>query len=126
MKSANFGLQIIGNQGVIDLRCDREPFAHFQEGIPWLPAEKTSDWIPISSQGVGQKETVPNHSFVHNHKAGLLDLVNSVTLTQKPICGLKEGVSTVRFVQSVFASHLEMGKAIGFPLKIRKNPLSLL
>ena len=125
-REANFGLQIIGNEGVIDLRCDCEPFAHIREGIPWLPAEKGSDWIPISSHGVRQKETQPIRLLVHNHKAALLDLIDSVEQGRTPKCGLEEGISTVRFVQSVFASHIEMGKTIGFPLKNRKNPLSML
>lgn len=125
-REANFGLQIIGNEGIIDFRCDCEPLAHIRTGIPWLPIGKASDWIPISSEGVGKKETIPINSFIHNHKAALVDLVNSVNRREEPICGLKEGISTVRFVQSVFASHLEMGGIVGFPLKIRKNPLSLL
>ena len=125
-REANFGLQIIGNEGVIDLRCDCEPFAHFRKGIPWLPTEKASGWIPISSHGVGQKETQPIRLLVHNHKAALLDLIDSVEQGRTPKCGLEEGISTVRFVQSVFASHIEMGKTIGFPLKNRKNPLSML
>ena len=91
-----------------------------------MPTEKANAWVPISSQGVARKETAPIRSFVHNHKAALLDLVNSVNQSGNPRCGLKEGISTVRFVQSVFASHLEMGKTIGFPLKTRINPLSML
>ena len=125
-RGANFGLQIIGNEGVIDLRCDCEPFAHLRDGSPWMPTEKANVWVPISSQGVARKETAPIRSFVHNHKAALLDLVNSVNQNGNPRCGLKEGISTVRFVQSVFASHIEMGKTIGFPLKTRINPLSML
>ena len=125
-RGANFGLQIIGNEGVIDLRCDCEPFAHLRDGSPWMPTEKANVWVPISSQGVARKETAPIRSFVHNHKAALLDLVNSVNQNGNPRCGLKEGISTVRFVQSVFASHIELGKTIGFPLKTRINPLSML
>ena len=126
IKSANFGVQIIGNEGMIDLRCDCEPFAHIREGISWLPTEKTSDWIPISSHGVGQKEIQPVRLLVHHHKAALLDLINSVEQESSPKCGLEEGISTVRFVQSVFASHAQMGKIISFPIKYRENPLRLL
>ena len=125
-RESNFGMQIIGNEGVIDLRCDCEPFAHIREGIPWLPTEKASDWIPISSHGVGQKETLAIRLLVHHHKAVLLDLIDSVEQGGTPKCGLEEGISTVRYVQSVFASHAQMGKVISFPLKYRENPLSLL
>ena len=122
IKSANFGLQIVGNQGVIDLRCDREPFAHIREGCPWLPDGKTEPWVPISSQGIGKSETIPISQTVHNHKSALINLIESVEKNRSPLCGLEEGISTVRFVQSVFASHMENGKNIHFPLKFRKHP----
>ena len=67
------------------------------------------------------------HSFASpSHKAALLDLINSVEQESSPKCGLEEGISTVRFVQSVFASHAQMGKIISFPIKYRENPLRLL
>ena len=126
IKSANFGLQIVGNQGVIDLRCDREPFAHFREGCPWLPDRKTEPWVPISSLGIGKSETVPISQTVQNHKSALINLIESVEKNRSPLCGLEEGISTVRFVQSVFASHVESGKNVRFPLKLRKHSLSAL
>ena len=121
-KTANFGLQIIGNEGVIDLRCDREPLAHFREGSPWLLDRKTEPWVSISSVGIGKSETIPISQTVKNHKSALINLIESVEKNRLPLCGLEEGISTVRFVQSVFASHMENGKNIHFPLKFRKHP----
>ena len=122
IKTANFGLQIVGNQGVIDLRCDREPFAHMREGCPWLPESKTEPWVPISSQGIGKPETIPISQTVQNHKSALINLIDSVEKNHSPLCGLEEGISTVRFVQSIFASHVENGRIVRFPLKFRKHP----
>jgi len=122
IKTANFGLQIIGNEGVIDLRCDREPLAHFREGSPWLLDRKTEPWVSISSVGIGKSETIPISQTVKNHKSALINLIESVEKNRLPLCGLEEGISTVRFVQSVFASHMENGKNIHFPLKFRKHP----
>ncbi len=122
IKTANFGLQIIGNEGVIDLRCDREPLAHFREGSPWLLDRKTEPWLSISSVGIGKSETIPISQTVKNHKSALINLIESVEKNRLPLCGLEEGISTVRFVQSVFASHMENGKNIHFPLKFRKHP----
>ena len=126
IKSANFGLQIVGNQGVIDLRCDREPFAHMREGCPWLPDRETEPWVPISSQGIGKSEIISISQTVQNHKSALINLIESVEKNRSPLCGLEEGISTVRFVQSVFASHVENGKIVRFPLKLRKHSLSAL
>ena len=122
IKTANFGLQIIGNEGVIDLRCDREPLAHFREGSPWLLDRKTEPWVSISSVGIGKSETIPISQTVKNHKSALINLIESVEKNRSPLCGLEEGISTVRFVHSVFASHMENGKNIHFPLKFRKHP----
>ena len=122
IKSANFGLQIVGNQGLIDLRCDRETLAHFREGCPWLLDRKTEPWVPISSMGIGKSEKIPISQTVKNHKSALINLIESVEKNRSPLCGLEEGISTVRFVQSVFASHMENGKNIHFPLKFRKHP----
>ena len=126
IKTANFGLQIIGNEGVIDLRCDREPFAHMREGCPWLPESKTEPWVPISSQGIGKPESIPISQTVQNHKSALINLIDSVEKNHSPLCGLEEGISTVRFVQSIFASHVENGRIVRFPLKFRKHSLSAL
>ena len=123
---ANFGLQIIGNEGIIDLRCDREPFAHLREGCPWSPNDKATKWQPISSLGIRKSEPNSIRLTIHNHKAALNNLIESVESQTKPLCGLREGISTVRFVQSVFASHLENGKVVNFPLKMRKHPLDAL
>jgi hypothetical protein len=119
-------MQIIGNKGVIDLRCDREPFAHFREGSPWLPNSKLSSWIPISSGGIGKTEIIPISQTVKNHKSALINLIESVDKNRSPLCGLEEGISTVRFVQSIFASHVEKGRIVRFPLKFRKHSLSAL
>ena len=126
IKSPNFGLQIVGNQGVIDLRCDREPFAHMREGCSWLPDRETEPWVPISSQGIGKSEIISISQTVQNHKSALINLIESVEKNRSPLCGLEEGISTVRFVQSVFASHVENGKIVRFPLKLRKHSLSAL
>ena len=126
LKQANFGLQIIGNEGIIDLRCDREPFAHLREGCPWSPSNKSTEWQPISSLGIRKSEPNSIRLTVHNHKVALNNLIESVESQTKPLCGLREGISTVRFVQSVFASHVENGKVVKFPLKMRKHPLDAL
>ena len=90
IKTANFGLQIIGNEGVIDLRCDREPFAHMREGCPWLPESKTEPWVPISSQGIGKPESIPISQTVQNHKSALINLIDSVERIIRPYVGWKK------------------------------------
>ena len=62
-RGANFGLQIIGNEGVIDLRCDCEPFAIFEKASHGCPLK--SIWLDSDYRtGLGKK-TQPVRLLVH-------------------------------------------------------------
>jgi len=125
-REASFGLQIIGNRGVIDLRNDREPLAHFMEGSPFQPTKSERKWIPVSSAGVGKPEPNDIRGTVHNHIAAARNLISSIRENRDPECGIIEAVSTVEFVSSVFESHRMGGKNVSIPLTTRENPLTLL
>ena len=125
-RQAGFGLQIIGNQGIIDIRNDREPLIHFMKDSPWEPAKADRKWLPITSAGIGKPEPRDIRGTVHNHVAATRDLLDSIEKNRSPICGLNEGISTVEFVSSVFESHRFQGASVGIPLKTRVNPLLLL
>jgi len=125
-RAAGFGLQVIGNDGILDIRCDKEPLFYFLKGSPWDPRSKREGWIPLTSGGLGKTETNDIKGTVHNHLSAIRDLVDCVERDRKPKCGLEEGTSTVSFVSSVFESHRLGGKSVTFPLKTRTNPLGLL
>ena len=125
-RAAGFGLQVVGNEGILDVRCDKEPLFYYRKGSPWDPRTTRGDWIPLSSGGLGKTETQDVKGTVHNHLAAIRDLVNCVQGDGEPKCGLAEGIRTVSFVSSVFESHRLEGKRVEFPLKTRVNPLSLL
>ena len=125
-RKAGFGFQIIGNQGIVDIRNDREPLIHFMKDSPWEPAKAERKWIPITSAGIGKPEPCDIRGTVHNHVAATRDLLASIENKRSPICGLAEAITTVEFVSSVFESHRLKGASAGIPLKTRKNPLTLL
>ena len=125
-RPAGFGLQVIGNDGILDVRCDKEPLFYFLKGSPWDPRSKRGDWIPLTSDGLGKNEPLDVKGTVHNHLSAIRDLVDCVERDGKPKCGLEEGMMTVSFVSSVFESHRLGGKSVTFPLQTRRNPLSLL
>ena len=125
-REAGFGFQIIGNQGIVDIRNDREPLIHFMKDSPWEPAKANRKWIPITSAGIGKPELRDIRGTVHNHVAATRDLLASIDNNRSPICGLAEGISTVEFVSSVFESHRLQGASVIIPLKTRVNPLALL
>ena len=125
-REAAFGLQIIGNKGVVDLRNDREPLVHFMENSPWEPAKADRKWIPISSAGVGKPEPHDVRGTVHNHIAAAKDLLAAIKEDRPPLCDLEAGRMTAEFACSVFESHRLGGKSVAMPLKTRVNPLTLL
>jgi predicted dehydrogenase len=125
-QEAGFGLQVIGNNGVLDIRCDREPLFYFLKGSPWNPRSKNREWSLLTSNGLGNEETKNVKATVHNHLSAIRDLVNCVELDEQPKCGLEEATGTISFVSSIFESHRLGGKQVTLPLKTRSNPLSLL
>ena len=125
-RAAGFGLQVIGNEGILDVRCDKEPLFYYLKGSPWDPRSKRANWIALTSDGLGKTETQDIKTTVHNHLAAIRDLVVCAQRKKDPKCGLAEGISTVSFVSSVFESHRLKGEQVDFPLKTRHNPLSLL
>ena len=125
-REAAFGLQVIGNKGVIDIRNDREPLVHFMEGSPWEPTRADRKWLPVSSAGVNKSEPQNIRGTIHNHVTATRDLLASIEQERSPKCDLEAGRMTVEFVCSVFESHRFGGKAVTIPLETRINPLTLL
>ncbi len=125
LRNAGFGIQIIGNEGVIDFRIDREPLAHLRRGNPFQPITEDSPWIPISTAGVGQPEPIQGlGSYLSSHQAAGDDLALAIANQTKPICSAEEGRTTVEMICAIFQSHRINGEAISFPLENREHPLT--
>lgn len=123
-KSAGFGLQIIGSDGVIDLKCDQDPFARLIRGNPFRPPVEPRVWQPISSAGAGVPEPIANVAAdVGHHVTGCRDLIACLTNDRQPLCNVRDGVLTIEMILAVFASHRHDGAAVEFPLVERENPL---
>ncbi len=123
-----FGLFLIGSKGQINIQIDRDPLAHFLPGNPFQPYTVPRAWQPITTAGVNKEETQPDKvAEVHNHVAGVRDLVESVdTKGREPLCSGEDAALTVEMVCAVFESHRQGGKAVSIPLEQRENALTLL
>ena len=123
-KAAGFGLQIIGTQGLVDLRIDADPLAHFVPGSPFQPVKEPRLWLPISTAGAGKPEPVKDAGKqVMSHLTGGRDLLASIKEGRQPLCGAEDGRLTVEMICAVFASHLSHGALVQWPIKERMNPL---
>lgn len=125
--AANFGLQLIGNKGIIDLRVDTEPLAQMLEGNPTKPTQDARAWVPISSAGLGKPEPIEKlGNQVGSHRLAAQDLIAAIREKREPLCNATEGRTTIEMIHAVFESHRLNGQRVPWPLQTRENALGLL
>ena len=125
-KAAGFGIQMIGTEGIIDLRMDAQPVAHYLKGSPFKPVSEPRTWVPISSAGIGLPEPVADIKSVMNHVFGARDLIAAMKENREPLCSAEDGRVTLEMVMGVFESQRLNGQRVALPLKDRANPLTKL
>ena len=124
-REAGFGIQVVGNGGIIDLRADREPLAHLWSGNPHTPSTDPKAWKPITSAGVDQPEPIENiRDLVGGHLAPVRDLIDSIGENRNPLCSAKDGRVVVAMTMAVFDSHRQGGERVSFPLEERRHPFA--
>lgn len=124
-KGGGFGLQFIGNAGVIDLRIDEDPFAHYRAGNPLRPGTEAQPWEIISTAGIGKPEPLPDlHQHLMDHQIPTLDLIAAISENRAPLCSAADGEIVTEMILSVFESHRQGGARVPLPLTNRQNPLT--
>lgn len=127
VKTANFGFQLIGNAGLIDVRIDTHPIAQLVPGCPFQPTKEPRPWIPISSAGPGKPEPVADAaSQVNSHVSAARDLIAAMRENRQPLCSAHDGRITVEMIMAAFESHRLNGQRVAWPLTTRDNPLARL
>lgn len=120
-----FGLHLIGSDGVIAIHPDKDPVAHLRTGSPFAPTSTTTEWIPISSAGIGQPEENKQLILdVHTHVAGIRDLIEACDTDRQPLCSAADGATTIEMIASAFESHQRQGAVVPLPLQSRQHPWS--
>ncbi|MEZ5304841.1 MAG: Gfo/Idh/MocA family oxidoreductase [Verrucomicrobiales bacterium] len=123
---SRFGITIYGSDGVIALEFGYLPRAHWLPDGSWTPGRTGKAWVPISSNGPGEPETLKIGSQLGDgNVAAVRDLLHAIADDRQPECSLYEARTTISMVSAVFESH-RLGKPVGFPLENRKNPLGML
>ncbi|MBX3436497.1 MAG: Gfo/Idh/MocA family oxidoreductase [Planctomycetaceae bacterium] len=120
VKAANFGLQLVGTEGLIDFRVDREPVAHLVPGNPFQPVAESRPWIPISSAGVGQPEPIGDMGpLVANHIFAARDLLAAIDEDRDPLSSAADGRAIVEMTHAALTSHVAGGARVSIPLASR-------
>lgn len=126
-KEAGFGLQLIGTEGIIDLRGDADPLAHYLAGSPFRPVGEARTWVPISSVGIGKPETLGDlRKLVGGHQIPVRDLIASIVENRDPLCSDKAGRTVLEMTLGIFESHRRGGATVALPLEKRESPLASL
>ena len=110
--SSRFGIKIFGSLGVLEF-LSAGP-VHLLEDSAWSTARSKPDWIPL----------LPNNTPEGN-EAAVLDLIQAIEMDRQPISGMYDARAATEMIVAVFESH-RLGKPVSFPLKNRRNPLSML
>lgn len=122
--AGNYGLQLIGARGIISLRIDQHPIAHFIAGPPLQPREK-AEWIVVSSAGAGVAEPIENlGKLVGSHVIGGRDLIAAMKESREPLCSGRDARLTIEMTCAVLESAKSAGSRVTFPLANRDNPLA--
>lgn len=122
--SENYGLQLVGTRGVINLRIDKHPIAHLIEGPPGQPPVQARAWVPISSAGIGVPEPDAGvGDAVSSHRLAGLDLVAAMRENRVPLCSADDARVVVEMICAVLASHRHGGVRVAWPLRERSHPL---
>ena len=124
-REAGFGIQLVGTEGIIDLRADAEPLAHFLPGNINRPTAEPRAWVPITSAGIGKPEPIADiRERVGGHVGPARDLIAAITENRDPLCSAKDGRVIVEMISAVFESHRQGGGRVVMPLKERTHPFA--
>ena len=124
-----FGVRIFGTEGVLHWSSTELLLgpAHFLPDPLWDAALSGKRRIPVSSAGIGVAE--PIRDAGHGHHAGNVlaanDLIAAIEADRQPLSNLEDARTNLEMIVAVFESH-RVGGPVSFPMKTRKNPLTLL
>lgn len=120
-----FGLVIVGSRSLIEMQSGYGRTAYLLEDPSWSPGRTGSKWQPITSNGVGQPETVTTDSHDGGNTSAAMDLISSIGNDRQPLSSMYDARVATELIVAVFESH-RLGRPVNLPLTTRDNPLTLL
>lgn len=120
-----FGIRVYGTEGVLELHeTGYLPQVRYLPESGWAAGRSGKNWIPVSSAGLGKPERLKGHHHEAN-VAAVKNLIWAIENGSQPKASIYEARKTVEMIAAVFESH-RLNRAVDFPLKNRKNPLTML
>lgn len=118
---SRFGLRIYGTKGTIHLPTGYGSLAFLSKNSCWNHPETEPSWTPISSNGVGQPETLKATGYDGGNPAAILDLLQAIQDDRQPLCGMYEGRQAIESLMAIFQSH-RSARPIELPMPIQQHP----
>lgn len=123
-RPSRFGIQIFGTKGVLEMTSGYNQTARLLKDPSWSPGRSGKKWVPVSSAGVGKP--APRGGTLHQgNVTAVKDLIQAIEKDRQPISSVYDARAATEMIVSVFESQ-RLGKPAAFPLKNRKNPLTML
>lgn len=120
-----FGLRIFGSKGIVEMYTGYLPDVYFLEHASWSPGRGGKQWMAVSSAGVGKPEPLKDGGLHEGNVHAVHDLIAAIEDDRQPEASMYEARTATEMIVSVFESQ-RLGGPARFPLKNRKNPLTLL
>ncbi|MBL9166804.1 MAG: Gfo/Idh/MocA family oxidoreductase [Verrucomicrobiales bacterium] len=111
-----WGLELYGSRGVARINSDTTPHVFLRSSTNWTASGREDRWQPLEA---GQVKSPPPPAL---DASG--DWLAAVAQDREPECSAVNAAWAVEMVMAVYASALEGGRPVTFPLKSRKHPLS--
>jgi predicted dehydrogenase len=122
-KPSRFGLMIYGTEGVLDLQTGYLPAVKFLPASSWSAGRGGQAWLEVSSQGVGQPETLSDGGLHQGNILAAQDLIASIKEDRQPKASMYDGRMIVEMISAVFESERTQ-RRVAIPLVEREAPLS--
>ena len=119
-----FGLTIFGSAGVIKMTFGYLPTAALLQDGAWAPGRTGKKWIPITSNGLGQAETLKDGGLHAGNILAVRDLIDAVEEDRDPEASIHDALTATEMIVGLFESHRQGGARVPFPLAKRDNPLA--
>ena len=125
-RPSRFGLTIFGSKGVVEYHSGYGRTAYLLSDSAWSPGRTGKKWVPITTGGVG-KPAVANDLDGHDGSTHdtVKDLIAAIEQDKQPLSNMYAALAATEMIAAVFESHRLKAPA-QFPLKNRKNPLTML
>ena len=122
--SSRFALQILGSEGILEIREGTMPDVKYLADPSWSPGRSGAQWQDVSSAGIGIPEPLKGRQYEARHALAIRDLLNAIENDRQPLCNAHEARAVVEMILSVFESH-RLGKPVSLPLETRVHPFTM-